>query len=82
MQCQEFPLHSAWISAAAQAKAPLTNTLVANAELAGIDSATAHLLFASLRVAEARGKSRTAAPVATPPPATAATTAVPPTPAV
>ncbi len=36
----------------------ITNALLANAELAGIDSATEHLLFAPLRAAEAAAESR------------------------
>jgi hypothetical protein len=74
------PTPSADINNARLAWVRITNALLANAELAGIDSATDHLLFAPLRAAEktadSRGKSKpTSAPAAT------TTTTAPVTPA-
>ena len=68
------PTASADINAARLAWVRIVNALVANAELAGIDPATDHLLFAPLRAAErtaeSRGKSK-AAPAPAPTPAKA-----------
>jgi hypothetical protein len=68
------PTASSAINEARLAWVRIANALLANAELAGIDAATDHLLFAPLRAAEktadSRGRGKPAAAPATTTPAT------------